>query len=439
MNMKITQTLGLQMRLTPQLIVLMRLMALPSFELRQEVAKALEENPLLEEDSSAESTETLPLDDTKLLEYLSDGPAGPVRGAAELEANEEQRRPELAVKSYEVVRSQEAAYGRTAVETAMVAMPVVVVQPTDHSGAAHGRGRVGATIGPLPQERLDEALGLAIGARRVRPGARVPEPRALAGRRKDVGAVARAVVCHEPPDTDAMAPKPGEGAPEKAHARDPVLIGQDLDVGQAGGIIDGHVHELPADAPHAAAAVARDAVPNAADPPEFLDVNVHESSRSTVLVPYDGRRRRQVAHARQTQPPQISGDGGRAEIQSASDLGARPVLPTQPLDELAQFGRRPPGAVVRPTGPIGQGLRRPGPRDPLADRPRTDPEGRGDLSGGLVLGDDAANNLGSTLGRGPGILVDVHPSLLLVWGELGSPTTSYPLVARMNNLLTLHI
>ena len=96
MNMKITQTLGLQMRLTPQLIVLMRLMALPSFELRQEVAKALEENPLLEEDSSAESTETLPLDDTKLLEYLSDGPAGPVRGAAELEVNEEQRRPELA-------------------------------------------------------------------------------------------------------------------------------------------------------------------------------------------------------------------------------------------------------------------------------------------------------------------------------------------------------
>src|SRR5215470_13492375 len=96
MNMKITQTLGLHVRLTPQLIVLMRLMALPSFELRQEVAKALEENPLLEEDSSAESTETLPLDDTKLLEYLSHGPGGPVRGAAELEVNEEQRRPELA-------------------------------------------------------------------------------------------------------------------------------------------------------------------------------------------------------------------------------------------------------------------------------------------------------------------------------------------------------
>src|SRR5262245_65916710 len=157
---------------------------------------------------------------------------------------------DLGVKSHEVVRSQEAAHGRTTVETAMVARPVVVVQPTDHSGAAHGRGRVGATIGPLPQERLDEALGLAIGARRVRPSARVPESRALAGCRKDVGAVARAVVRHEPPDADAMAPKPGEGAPEKAHARDPVLIGQDLDVGQPGGIIDGLVHDSPTEAPN---------------------------------------------------------------------------------------------------------------------------------------------------------------------------------------------
>src|SRR5262252_423437 len=97
MNIKITQTTGLHMRLTPQLIVLMRLMALPSFELRQEVAKALEENPLLEEDTSADGTETLRLDDAaKLLEYLSGGPAGPARGATELEVDEEQRRPEFA-------------------------------------------------------------------------------------------------------------------------------------------------------------------------------------------------------------------------------------------------------------------------------------------------------------------------------------------------------
>ena len=97
MNIKITQTTGLHMRLTPQLIVLMRLMALPSFELRQEVAKALEENPLLEEDTSADGTETLRLDDAaKLVEYLSGGPAGPARGAAELEVDGEQRRPELA-------------------------------------------------------------------------------------------------------------------------------------------------------------------------------------------------------------------------------------------------------------------------------------------------------------------------------------------------------
>jgi hypothetical protein len=122
-----------------------------------------------------------------------------------------------------------------------------------------------------------------------------------------------------------------------------------------------------------------------------------------------------------------------------SDLGARPPLSPQPLDEVPQFDRRLPGAAVGPAGPIDQrpGRGGPGPRHPLAHGPLADAEGRRDLVGRLLLGDDTPNNLGSTLRGGPGILVDVHPSLL-VWGELGSATTSYPRVARMNNLLTLH-
>src|SRR5262249_23412682 len=54
--------------------------------------------------------------------------ASPARAAAN------RLRPPLAVKSHEVVHSQEAAHGRTTGETAMVAMPVVVVQPTDRRG-----------------------------------------------------------------------------------------------------------------------------------------------------------------------------------------------------------------------------------------------------------------------------------------------------------------
>src|SRR5215510_16470510 len=77
MNMKMVQRLGLTTHLTPQLIVLMRLMALPTFELRQEIAKALEENPLLEENNTADDTDALALDDhARLLEYLFGGPPG---------------------------------------------------------------------------------------------------------------------------------------------------------------------------------------------------------------------------------------------------------------------------------------------------------------------------------------------------------------------------
>jgi len=95
MELKMVPKLGLH--LTPQLIVMMRLLGLQAFELRQEVAKTLEENPLLEEDSSTADTDELPLDDdVKLLEYLSGGPSGPPRDAPEPEADEERRRPEIA-------------------------------------------------------------------------------------------------------------------------------------------------------------------------------------------------------------------------------------------------------------------------------------------------------------------------------------------------------
>ena len=101
MRASMSFTLGLQQRLTPQLILLMRLITLPCQELRQEVLKALEENPGLEEDGSDEDAETLvPDDDAKFLEYLEGGKSGSVRVAAEIEADADDRlRPEPSVSS----------------------------------------------------------------------------------------------------------------------------------------------------------------------------------------------------------------------------------------------------------------------------------------------------------------------------------------------------
>src|SRR5262245_43934632 len=93
MMMKLTPRLGLQQHLRPQLILLMRILAFGSQELRQEVTKALEENPLLEEDIADEVTEALPSDeDRRLVEHLFGGPAGPVRAPVEPEPDDDRPR-----------------------------------------------------------------------------------------------------------------------------------------------------------------------------------------------------------------------------------------------------------------------------------------------------------------------------------------------------------
>src|SRR5262249_49647540 len=93
MMMKLTPRLGLQQHLTPQLILLMRIMALASQELLQEVTKALEENPLLEEDIADEATEPPSSDeDRRFMEHLSGGPAGSVNAPVEREADDDRPR-----------------------------------------------------------------------------------------------------------------------------------------------------------------------------------------------------------------------------------------------------------------------------------------------------------------------------------------------------------
>jgi hypothetical protein len=56
------------------------------------------------------------------------------------------------------------------------------------------------------------------------------------------------------------------------------------------------------------------------------------------------------------------------------DLGARPALAPQPLDQLPQLHGNLPGTVLRATGAVGQPDRLSGPGHPLAYRPLADPE-----------------------------------------------------------------
>jgi hypothetical protein len=158
----------------------------------------------------------------------------------------------------------------------MWAMPVVAVEPRRQLCGALGRSRIGQRIGPFPQRGLDEALGLAVGPGRIGPGSEVLEPEPSAGPGKDAGAVARAVVGHHAQHADAEAGVVGERSLQEGDGALLALVGQDLGEGDARGVVEADVDELPAGTPALTGTLAGDAVADAFEAAEFLDVDVDQ-------------------------------------------------------------------------------------------------------------------------------------------------------------------
>ena len=92
-------------------------------------------------------------------------------------------------------------------------------------------GGVEACVGPLVEEGLDEALGLAVGPGRIGSGPEVLELEPLAGRGKSHGAVAGAVVGQHSFWPDVVREEPVVGATPEAGRGSAFLVGVDLGVG----------------------------------------------------------------------------------------------------------------------------------------------------------------------------------------------------------------
>ena len=94
--------------------------------------------------------------------------------------------------------------------------PLVVVAEPGRSARGAGGGAIGPAVRPLTEQRLDEALGFAVGARRVGPGAQVAHPELRhAARRRASGTPSR---CQSSRARCARrARKPRDGALEEAH------------------------------------------------------------------------------------------------------------------------------------------------------------------------------------------------------------------------------
>src|SRR4051794_41279115 len=123
---------------------------------------------------------------------------------------------------------------------------VVVVEPSVKGCGAFGAVAVERAVGPAGEHGADETLGLAVGLWAVGAGAQVADPVGAAGDGVHRGAVGGAVVGDQAFDGDAVALVERDGAAQKADRGGGFLVGEDFDVGQAGAVVDGDVHELPA-------------------------------------------------------------------------------------------------------------------------------------------------------------------------------------------------
>src|SRR3954449_2840574 len=118
------------------------------------------------------------------------------------------------------------------------------------------------SVGPLPERRLDEALGLAVSFWRIGPGADVLDAQVPASVTEGEGFVTTAVVGHDAGDGDTEAFVISHGRLEEGNGTIGLLIGLDLGKRDTGVIVDADMDELPADATAVAltGAVAGDAV-----------------------------------------------------------------------------------------------------------------------------------------------------------------------------------
>ena len=124
--------------------------------------------------------------------------------------------------------------------------PATVIDPQigRQLGVPGGRAAVGHHVGPLPQQGLDEPLGLTVGPRGLGPGFLGLQSHSLAGFSTPMGLVGRSVVAEHPVALDPLAVEPGYRSAQEPNRGRALLVGQDLEVRKAGGVIHGHMDLL---------------------------------------------------------------------------------------------------------------------------------------------------------------------------------------------------
>ena len=199
---------------------------------------------------------------------------------------------------------REAGSRWTISQTGVRALGVVEAHPRlQRTGAVSGT-RIRGGIRPVAGERLNEALGLAVGLRPIRAGAEMPQVRVPGDGLKGVREVGLVVIRQH-----AFRPHPVPSEPAHAPAQEPsgagpFAGGQDFDVRHPTVVVDADVDILPAQAPHLARPIPVDAVPHPTNAGQALHIEVQQFARPLPFIPSDRGRRDQPGQPIETGPCQ---------------------------------------------------------------------------------------------------------------------------------------
>ena len=240
------------------------------------------------------------------------------------------------------------ADGRRQTEASMRPVPVVLVDPWSEVLSAFGQVLISAGVGPFAQGGLDEALGLAVGAWRVRPCAAVLQAKRAATAGEGVRPVARAVVGQHGAEVDAEPRIVGECGIEEVQHRSPGFIRVHGREGDPRVVVDGDMDIPPARSVDGVAAVAGDPVRRPGDAAQLLDIQVQQVARGLVLVAPHHRGRLQAAHPVELEPAQDAAHRGLAQACLPRDPMPGPALPPQRLDPRHNLRR---GRLAKPPRP----------------------------------------------------------------------------------------
>ena len=185
---------------------------------------------------------------------------------------------------------RKSLHGSEPVAPQVESIHVVVSHEIRERACPRNGGAIRSRVRPFLQAGPDAAFRVAVGLRRVgtRPLMADPEvPADVAKPRPDIGA---AVGGQPRADADSLAGLPPLGSDQKRTGTRGRFVGQERGVGEPGPIVDREVQVVIAGPRAAAGVIAVKAVPDAAKPPQLLDVQVHQLARLRPLVAHDGRR-----------------------------------------------------------------------------------------------------------------------------------------------------